>query len=1168
MPQALRLILEKALSEDASQENLDRYLPSIREIIVTLLRQLKEKQMLIRSQAHNSQMNQHPVIQRKYSAGSGPPQIYPGATAPATSGYEYPSKYTTGLSGPSPISTTAPSPSINNPPGPGSQFQPSHNQPRNKHSSGSLNSASLAASRHPAARAEPMQSSNSNSSSNGRPTQQQQQSYGAQQSPVSSHAMTQSISSSSASSNLSFSSSTGDGGSPAATLTPSGRPPYAQHVRNKSSLTGTRSDLEHMNLTRKDPLAALQRGEALERRASRRFSAYQFAKLTNGSITRTEIPDVPPLPGNGAGSGMGIAGSRGPPPGHPSPYGAHYIPPNSSVLAMPTGNYLPTKSPRSTHAAEYTSSTMIVSDGKNMPHGPDGSGAPGSSLAAARAAISGATAVGTNSNGPLQQYPTPTSNDAYVSATRSKSAPSSGKDRPLSLIQQQQQYAQDNQKQTTQQPTSDQQQKFQAPSDPNKLVLFLQIGRSVKKCLVDRSDLTIPALRLLFVDRFAYPMSSEAIPDIYIQDPTSGIRYELDEDGLANDVHQGSLISLNVEAVDEVKKHIDTGFATLTKHITDLNSKVTAHSASIQKINELQESIAQKSYRTSGSDHGHLKKTSFGGKPRHVSISTTPSRTNSVNSAAGLSSSNSENLRKMESLRRELTSVKKVSADAISGMRDSIAELLTKAQTLQSIDSLPPPGDSSRSFMERSFKKLTGDADKLLTDVDDLQDIIEDLRKDVAQRGVRPEGRRLENVSNDVQTALKNLDSISDYIKSEKAGWKKIWERELDKICEEQQILKFHEEIIVDLKDDLIKAEETFDLVKQCSTEAIKNSSFRQVYLPPPIEGQSVVTAKDAVLNEVVALQPNHEQRLEAIERAEKKRKKELQSRGIGTNSFLRELTSDAKDLDEPLPERVPKEKDLTKKKKKKSSVAGEEKKKKKKKSKKPEDETSVKKKKKKHSKAGEEDDDDEEAGAKNNETSTIPEATYDDEVDDDDDEEEEEDDDEALGSKNTASPNVPSTPTLDSKSLAPPNIDGSAATTASGTASGASRGVRLGTSSPTTPGSASSRKVQSLLLDSSEDLTQLSPAIESSKKLQMMTSENGLDSNHLSSSSTENFANTTDHLSFHSASSPPRDSIIMPLSTSHKGNGSLPTGPFDENETFTNKPLPSIVPLSHPEQL
>lgn len=31
----------------------------------------------------------------------------------------------------------------------------------------------------------------------------------------------------------------------------------------------------------------------------------------------------------------------------------------------------------------------------------------------------------------------------------------------------------------------------------------------------------------------------DAIPALYIQDPTSGIRYELDEDGLANDVHPG-----------------------------------------------------------------------------------------------------------------------------------------------------------------------------------------------------------------------------------------------------------------------------------------------------------------------------------------------------------------------------------------------------------------------------------------------------------------------------------------------------------------------------------------------------------------------------------------------------------------------------------------------------
>lgn len=46
--------------------------------------------------------------------------------------------------------------------------------------------------------------------------------------------------------------------------------------------------------------------------------------------------------------------------------------------------------------------------------------------------------------------------------------------------------------------------------------------------------------------------------------------------------------------------------------------------------------------------------------------------------------------------------------------------------------------------------------------------------------------------------------------------------------------------------------------------------------------------AKDGVLGEVRALQPNHESRLEAIERAEKNRKKELETRRIGL--FQKEL--------------------------------------------------------------------------------------------------------------------------------------------------------------------------------------------------------------------------------------------------------------------------------------
>jgi hypothetical protein len=52
--------------------------------------------------------------------------------------------------------------------------------------------------------------------------------------------------------------------------------------------------------------------------------------------------------------------------------------------------------------------------------------------------------------------------------------------------------------------------------------------------------------------------------------------------------------------------------------------------------------------------------------------------------------------------------------------------------------------------------------------------------------------------------------------------------------------------------------------------------------------------AKGSVLGEVRALQPNHESRLEAIERAEKNRKKELETRRIGL--FQKELGSFVQD--------------------------------------------------------------------------------------------------------------------------------------------------------------------------------------------------------------------------------------------------------------------------------
>ena len=149
----------------------------------------------------------------------------------------------------------------------------------------------------------------------------------------------------------------------------------------------------------------------------------------------------------------------------------------------------------------------------------------------------------------------------------------------------------------------------------------------------------------------------------------------------------------------------------------------------------------------------------------------------------------------------------------------------------------------------------------------------------MAQRGVRVSDKQLKHILKDINLAKKSLHDMTLYISKERPVWKKIWEAELDKVCEEQQFLNLQDDLIQDLQDDIKKIEETYNLIEQCSIEQIKGASSKRnkivanLYIPEP--GESLHDLKDAVLNDIVGLTPNHESRLEAIERAEKLREKE-----------------------------------------------------------------------------------------------------------------------------------------------------------------------------------------------------------------------------------------------------------------------------------------------------
>jgi hypothetical protein len=75
---------------------------------------------------------------------------------------------------------------------------------------------------------------------------------------------------------------------------------------------------------------------------------------------------------------------------------------------------------------------------------------------------------------------------------------------------------------------------------PTAFSCFLQVGREDKMVTIE-SGMSFASLRALFVEKFSYNPGMENFPAIHIRDPSSGVRYELEE------VKEQCLLSLNIE---------------------------------------------------------------------------------------------------------------------------------------------------------------------------------------------------------------------------------------------------------------------------------------------------------------------------------------------------------------------------------------------------------------------------------------------------------------------------------------------------------------------------------------------------------------------------------------------------------------------------------------------
>ncbi|TDL23773.1 AIP3-domain-containing protein [Rickenella mellea] len=572
-------------------------------------------------------------------------------------------------------------------------------------------------------------------------------------------------------------------------------------------------------------LAALKKSDALERRASKRFSTYNISKMTGGSI-RDRL-------------GIGKSSNR------------RSMAADASALTTSELNVLaevdeePSKSPARS-GSRSKSSERGASRKARMPSPLEEEAPPLPPLPP-------------SSSSPVPDH-APLPPDKPVTPIPSETPKPSADERP---------------------PTPP------ATPGPSLLTVFLQVGRVIKKVTIE-PGLSFSSLRVLFVDKFSYSPGQDNFPAIYIRDPSSGVMYELED---VEEVKDKCLLSLNIEPLDQIKQHIDSQMSSLVQEIKELRSTVgqsrrVSYTPAIitepfgdtpmaRPTDGQFQRVARRLSQFVANKEGHLQNAIL---PQNTGQTLQPQMTGgSVLSEA--SSRIVVDLKtqfdEVQNLRRDLGVIRQLYTDFMGQTKDSLSTLRTQTQNVRQLANSKVGG--ARAYIDSGKSKLDSRSQTVLTRVEELQDTVENLKDDVLKRFVSPKSNLLKTVSKDIGDVATELESIKEYINTVKPMWKKTWEEELQNIVEEQQFLSHQEEFLGDLLEDHKALVEVFGHIEKVisirGATPLKARGFRP---PPPEEGHGGLST---VMMEIRGAAVDPERRLKAIAANQKNREKEMASR-------------------------------------------------------------------------------------------------------------------------------------------------------------------------------------------------------------------------------------------------------------------------------------------------
>ncbi|KAJ7449663.1 actin interacting protein 3-domain-containing protein [Mycena latifolia] len=457
-----------------------------------------------------------------------------------------------------------------------------------------------------------------------------------------------------------------------------------------------------------------------------------------------------------------------------------------------------------------------------------------------------------------------------------------------------------------------------AAHDPSRVTVFLQLGREVKKVTIDHG-LSFPSLRVLFVDKFSYNPGLENFPAIYIRDPSSGVQYELED---MEEVKDRCLLSLNIEPLDQIKQHIDTQISNLSQDIKELktavhnNQRQSVHAPSIVG-HPLAESTPAPNRPTDRQfQHVARRLSRFVGEGSPGMSSFPPAPSMSVlqpqmtgqslqpqMTGGSMLSDHSSRIvtdlktqfDEVQNLRRDLGIMRQLYTEFMKSTKESLGTLRGQTQSVKQLATTSVGG--ARGYIDTGKKKLDTRSQNVLTEVEKLQDTVEGVKDDVIKRHITPKMQYFRNIKKDIDTVAAEMESLKEHINTIKPMWKKTWEEELQNIVDEQGFLTHQEQFLEDLLEDHKALVEVYGHVEKIISirgpGSVGSRGGRKGFRPPPPdEGHGGLST---VMLEIRGASVDPERRMKAIEASQKSREKELASRSDEMQAELSDFVAGKK---------------------------------------------------------------------------------------------------------------------------------------------------------------------------------------------------------------------------------------------------------------------------------